>query len=594
MADKISPGTLRELAALAGVDEADFVEFKEADLEDLTKELNVDVKGRVRLRTQHREMLALGSPKPPLAGGGDAGGELTKQTSVCKFNAFLSQLGEGDSMAGLQSVPVVSLVQALAYIEGPSAPTRAALDRACKAAYGKADALLAQGPDPYGLTREEMAAINIFTQDNWSGPGPKNLYRPLNSALRGNSRDDVKVYWAYIRLLQHSLFKLPKEVNAATIFRGVKDPSPMITLDELRAAILSGDTTMWWGFSSTSTNLETVNTFCGEAGPRVIFTIDPGNSARDVRRYSTFVQEDELIMPCGSAFVVKTATSPAPGLLLVSIRQTDDFLITPSPTTIGATVATSTTSVQVAPASQPEPTPQVPEGVPPLMLVPAEGSQSGGVAIKEVVTSGGQTHRTYEDGREVCEFPDGQTQTQYPDGRSEVVFPCGQKQTEYPNGKKETLSPAGQRSTTHPDGTKHVVFPNGQTQTHHPNGKKEVVLPCGQRQTTHPDGTKITESVDGQTTTVYPDRKKVVVFPSGQCQTWLPDGTHVTAMPGGQRQTEYPDGTEVTEFPDGQKQTQFKDGRSETLFPSGQKQTTYPDGRRETVFSDGTVQWNKG
>ena len=75
-----------------------------------------------------------------------------------------------------------------------------------------------------------------------------------------------------------------------------------------------------------------METFLGQAGPRVIFTVDGGSSARDVRRYSAFqagqpVPEDERLLPCGTAFTVKSVGSPAPDLLMVTLQQTDDFLI---------------------------------------------------------------------------------------------------------------------------------------------------------------------------------------------------------------------------------------------------------------------------
>ena len=69
------------------------------------------------------------------------------------------------------------------------------------------------------------------------------------------ARDDVKCYWGYMRLLQHALFKLPK-CGAGTIFRGIKAPSPPITLAQLDEAAASGEPRVWWGFSSTSTSLK--------------------------------------------------------------------------------------------------------------------------------------------------------------------------------------------------------------------------------------------------------------------------------------------------------------------------------------------------
>ena len=71
-------------------------------------------------------------------------------------------------------------------------------------AYAKIDTLAAQGPDTWGLTRDEMAAIHLYTDDGLGGAAGC-LFRPLNAALRAQGRADAKPYWGYIRLLQHLL-----------------------------------------------------------------------------------------------------------------------------------------------------------------------------------------------------------------------------------------------------------------------------------------------------------------------------------------------------------------------------------------------------
>ena len=53
-----APKTLEELAALAGIGVDDLREFKESDFDDLTKELNVAVTARVKLRGLFRKLLA--------------------------------------------------------------------------------------------------------------------------------------------------------------------------------------------------------------------------------------------------------------------------------------------------------------------------------------------------------------------------------------------------------------------------------------------------------------------------------------------------------------------------------------------------------
>ena len=60
---------LEELAALASITVDDLKEFKEADVEELTKELGLPVTAKVKLRGLHRKLLeaanADGVARPP-------------------------------------------------------------------------------------------------------------------------------------------------------------------------------------------------------------------------------------------------------------------------------------------------------------------------------------------------------------------------------------------------------------------------------------------------------------------------------------------------------------------------------------------------
>eukprot|EP01046_Picozoa_sp_COSAG06_P034835 COSAG06_NODE_3685_length_5014_cov_4.732452_2_plen_728_part_00 len=315
-----APTTLEELAARAGIAVAELEEFEEDVFMQLLEEQAVNAVAKHRLRAQFRKLSE----------------QQRASSAQAKFEAFYARVGGAGSLAGLQHVPVSTLPVALSFVEGhPGAPSEEALRAGRRVAYAKADALLAAGAEPHSLTRDELAAANMYTQDGWPGP-QRSLFRPLNAALRSEARTDVKAYWGYIRLLQHALFKLPKD-QSGVLFRGIKLDWPNApSLADCKAELLrkqsSGEEEIWWGFSSTSTSLPAVRSFLGEDGPRVIFTVDGGSSARDVRRYSGFqegvaVPEDERLLPCGTAFVVKTVDLMGEGLLMVSLRQTNDFLI---------------------------------------------------------------------------------------------------------------------------------------------------------------------------------------------------------------------------------------------------------------------------
>ena len=138
------------------------------------------------------------------------------------------------------------------------------------------------------------------------------MYTALNAALFSKDHRRIRPFWGYLRLLQQALDRLP-ESQAGAVFRGIKEPiSKFYTLESLTAARDSGTPEIWWGFSSTSTELEVTKEFVGADTSkwRVIFTIDGGSSARDIRRYSHFAGEDELTLPCCTAFEVRP-----PGLL---------------------------------------------------------------------------------------------------------------------------------------------------------------------------------------------------------------------------------------------------------------------------------------
>ena len=103
-----APKTLEEVAALASIRVDDLKEFTEADFEDLTKELNVAVTPRVKLRGLFRKLLA----------------SERVSTAQAKFEAFFERVGGADSLEGLQAVPVSTLPVAVGFIEGPGSPSK--------------------------------------------------------------------------------------------------------------------------------------------------------------------------------------------------------------------------------------------------------------------------------------------------------------------------------------------------------------------------------------------------------------------------------------------------------------------------------------
>ena len=89
-----------------------------------------------------------------------------------KFSAFLNRMGAANLLQGIQNVAVLGLNAALTSIT--------VLQDAVDLAYRFADELLAAGPDEHGLTRDEIAAIHLYTQDS--------MYQALNRALWSQER----------------------------------------------------------------------------------------------------------------------------------------------------------------------------------------------------------------------------------------------------------------------------------------------------------------------------------------------------------------------------------------------------------------------
>lgn len=154
----------------------------------------------------------------------------------------------------------------------------------------------------------------------------------MNVALRSQVIERIRPFWLYIDLLQGALLQLPAVVLVAGLFRGLNGPQPHVVPEEERRKLRRAEPTFWWAFTSTTTTEAVARDFARRgAGQAVLFKVaGEGCKARDIKRYSDFPQEDELLMPCGSAFAVQSVDEerqPPPGLLAVQFRQTEVVLL---------------------------------------------------------------------------------------------------------------------------------------------------------------------------------------------------------------------------------------------------------------------------
>ena len=56
-------------------------------------------------------------------------------------------------------------------------------------------------------------------------------------------------------------------------------------------------------------------------GARILYTIDGGSSARDVKKYSAVPADKELLFCCATAFTIKSVIGINSGMLVVHMKQ---------------------------------------------------------------------------------------------------------------------------------------------------------------------------------------------------------------------------------------------------------------------------------
>jgi hypothetical protein len=241
---------------------------------------------------------------------------------------FLYEMESGKSTAAITFTEVVDHIAQAGVL-----PAKA-LARGCAVALATADRILSDDDcDHMGLCRDEIAAINFYTQEHMEEPEDEdaavNVYRPMNGALRGQRSADIRPFWPYIKLLQKALRRLPV-AHVVMLFRGLCNPQPRYELSELQSQIEGFKSNIWWAFSSTTTNLDVATSpaFFGITGHRVLFQIS-SSAARDVKAFSAIPTEDELLMPCGIGLAPTAVDvdSTDPDMLIISLEQTDAMLL---------------------------------------------------------------------------------------------------------------------------------------------------------------------------------------------------------------------------------------------------------------------------
>ena len=162
-------------------------------------------------------------------------------------------------------------------------------------------------PSEHGLTREESAAIFLYTMD-W---GEHSFYRILNRALRAEDRSSLKPWFGYLKLFDTAIQKLPNVQKH--LWRGIAG--------NIAHSFKKDDKLTWWSISSCSTSVNIIKDFLGSNS--TLFLIEAVNE-KDISRYSNFPNEDEVILSLGTRLRVLSDPLQQPSMNLVHLREITD------------------------------------------------------------------------------------------------------------------------------------------------------------------------------------------------------------------------------------------------------------------------------
>ena len=224
--------------------------------------------------------------------------------------------GVRSPLAGLfpKAKPVPSLEQALAGI-GAKYPDLGPEGKCVKIARKQAKKI-----DPshtQGMSADEIIALILYTME--SAPREESLYFLMNAALRGKDRSSVKEWCDYIWLLLHAMRRIPQPTERS-VYRGFKiEPG-----STLKPELTKGADVTWSAFSSTASTVDVMSTFLGKEGERIMYIIELTEPiARDVKPFSLFPAENELLVPPNFSFEIVSIFDTGGGLTQVQCKQTE-------------------------------------------------------------------------------------------------------------------------------------------------------------------------------------------------------------------------------------------------------------------------------
>ena len=140
-------------------------------------------------------------------------------------------------------------------------------------------------PSEYGLTREESAAVYLYTME-W---GDQSLYRLLNKDLRSKDTSVSIPWFNYLKLFENALQKLPKVKKC--IWRGMDDSDDK--------HFTKGSEIIWRSVRSCSTTLNIIKDFLGKDTNATLFMVEAVNG-RNLIGYTKYPGENEVLLGPGT------------------------------------------------------------------------------------------------------------------------------------------------------------------------------------------------------------------------------------------------------------------------------------------------------
>ena len=200
----------------------------------------------------------------------------------------------------LEDTPIVSLDQAIISLEAVVPDIKLMLERIQSVHGTPADV----------FSRDESNSIWLYTLE-WE-PSQMSMSNLLNETLRCKDRRKLEPWLPFLRLFLTAFSRLPSA--NFTIYRGANM--------DLSAKYRVGEKITWWGFTSciNKTNYLERKLGLNKSGKRTLFSID-SFSARDIREFSMQENNEQVLLPPASQFLVINAFDKGRGFHVIELKE---------------------------------------------------------------------------------------------------------------------------------------------------------------------------------------------------------------------------------------------------------------------------------